>query len=73
MGTTLRILSVLIPNLRSGAILPYEVDSVEFYSQSLSFDDLDILGVLQGREWHVLDGVGRHLVFHRLLEGVAQL
>ena len=73
MGTTLHILSALFPNWRIEAILPYEVDSVEFYSQSLFFGDLDILGVLRDREWHVLDGEGRHLVFHTLLEEVALL
>jgi len=69
----LRILFVPIPSLRSVAIRPYGVDSVEFYSQNPFFDGLDTPAALQDREWHAWDEEGQHLVSHTPLEEVALL
>ena len=67
----MRILSVLVPSLRSAAIHPCAADSGGVYSQSPYVGGLDILEVLRGQELHVLGVRGQHLVFHRLREGVA--
>ena len=66
----MQILFVLIPNSHIVPILPYVVYYVVTCSQSLFFDDLDILVILPSRGLLVEDVLGGHLVVHRLREEV---
>jgi hypothetical protein len=65
-GRTVHILSVRVPSLHSATIRPFVDDFDGVCFRNLCVDDLGILGVLRGRELHVLDVRERHLVFRTL-------